>query len=177
MIDYCCNKFFNQKYDKDGLIAASGEICEDWLNYLLKDEYYYLEPPKTTGREHFSANYIENALKHANCEPKDIISTLTALTAKTIADAYERFVYKKAKPEKVIIGGGGAYNKTMMKILRSYLPDNIELKTHEDYNISNNYKEAMAFALLGYCTYYGIPNNVPSCTGASKAVVLGKITK
>ena len=177
MIDYCCNKFFNQKYDKDGLIAASGKICEDWLNHLLKDEYYYLEPPKTTGREHFSANYIEDALKHAKCEPNDIIATLTALTAKTIADAYERFVYKKAKPEKVIIGGGGAYNKTMMKLLRSYLPDNIELKTHEDYNISNNYKEAMAFALLGYCTYYGIPNNVPSCTGASKAVVLGKITK
>ena len=64
----------------------------------------------------------------------------------------------------------------MMKLLRNYLPKHIELKTHEDYGISNNYKEVMAFALLGYCNYYNIPNNVPSCTGADKSVVLGKIS-
>jgi len=51
------------------------------------------------------------------------------------------------------------------------------LKTHEDFGISNNFKEAMAFALLGYCSFYNIPNNLPSCTGASKRCVLGKLTK
>ena len=177
MIDYCVNKFFNQKYDKDGNIAASGKISESWLEYLLQDEYYFKNPPKTTGREHFSPEYTEKALKKAPVDKKDIIATLTALTAKSIALSYERFIYDKAKVNQVIIGGGGAYNKTMMQFLRNYLPENIELKTHEDFNISNNYKEAMAFALLGYCTYYDIPNNVPSCTGASKPVVLGKITK
>ena len=60
--------------------------------------------------------------------------------------------------------------------LKYYLDNNIELKTHEDYGISNNYKEAMAFALLGYCNYYNIPNNLPECTGAAKRVVLGKIS-
>ena len=74
------------------------------------------------------------------------------------------------------MGGGGAYNKTMMKFLKNYLPKHTVLKTHEDYGISNNFKEVMAFALLGYCTYYNIPNNLPSCTGAEKRVVLGKIT-
>ena len=63
----------------------------------------------------------------------------------------------------------------MMKFLRRYLPKHIALKTHEDYGISNNYKEVMAFALLGYCNYYNIPNNLPSCTGAQKRVVLGKV--
>lgn len=176
MIDYCVQKLFGQKYDKDGDIAASGNICESWLDCLLQDEYYFLEPPKTTGREYFSPKYIENILKSAPPEPKDIITTLTALTSKTIAQAYERFVYPQAHVDTAIVGGGGAYNKTMMKFLRQYLPQRIELKTHEDYGISNNFKEVMAFALLGYCTYYGIPNNLPCCTGANKRVVLGKIT-
>lgn len=176
MLDYCMNKFYGKTYDKDGEIASSGEICDNWLNCLLEDEYYYLEPPKTTGREYFSPRYIENILKTAPANKEDIIATLTALTAKTIAQAYERFVYPNAHISQVIVGGGGAYNKFMMKMLRKYLPNKLELKTHEDFGISNNYKESMAFALLGYCTYYNIPNNVLSCTGADKSVVLGKIT-
>ena len=176
MIDYCTQKFFGKKYDKDGQIASEGKVCESWLDCLLQDEYYFIEPPKTTGREYFSTKYIENILKTAPTEPKDIIATLTALTAKTIAQAYERFVYPQAHVDTAIIGGGGAYNRTMMEFLRMYLPKRIELKTHENYGISNNFKEVMAFALLGYCNFYNIPNNLPSCTGASKRVVLGKIT-
>ena len=163
MIDYCVQKFFNQKFDKDGEIANSGNICESWLDCLMQDEYYYISPPKTTGREYFSTQYIENILKTAPDDKKDIIATLTALTAKNIAQSYERFVYEKANIDTVIVGGGGAYNKTMMKFLRNYLPKHIELKTHEDYGISNNFKEVMAFALLGYCNFYNIPNNVPTC--------------
>lgn len=176
MIDYCAQKFFNIPYDKDGEIAAQGTISENWLNCLLQDEYYTSPPPKTTGREYFNPIYIENALKLAPEKPEDIIATLTALTAKSIAQAYERFVYPNVDIKEVIIGGGGAYNQTLMKLLRRYLPKHIELKTHEDYGISNNFKEVMAFALLGYCTYYSIPNNLPSCTGAKKRTVLGKIT-
>lgn len=176
MIDYCCNKFFDMPYDKDGEIAYSGIISESWLNCLLQDEYYSIYPPKTTGREYFSDKYIENALKFAPEKKEDIIATLTALTAKSIADSYIRFVYPICDIKEVIIGGGGAYNRTLIKFLRQYLPKHINLKTHENYGISNNFKEVMAFALLGYCTYYRIPNNLPSCTGASKRVVLGKIT-
>ena len=62
-----------------------------------------------------------------------------------------------------------------MEFLRRYLPEHVKLKTHEDYGISNNFKEVMAFAILGYCTFYGIPNNLPLCTGAKKRVVMGKI--
>lgn len=176
MIDYCCSKFFDMPYDKDGKIAAKGIVSENWLNCLLEDGYYYISPPKTTGREYFSSAYIENALKSAPENPEDIIATLTALTAKSIALAYERYVYPVIDIKEVVTGGGGAYNPTLMKFLKMYLPKYIKLKTHEDYGISNNFKEVMAFALLGYCTYYGIPNNVPSCTGAKKHTVLGKIS-
>lgn len=176
MIDYCCSKFFGMQYDKDGKIAEDGHVSESWLNCLLQDDYYFKTPPKTTGREYFSPVYIENALKTAPQDPKDIIATLTALTAKSIAESYSRFVYPVVDIKEVVIGGGGAYNLALMKFLRSYLPKHVGLNTHEDYGISNNFKEVMAFALLGYCTYYGIPNNLPSCTGARKKVVLGKIT-
>ena len=176
MIDYCMNKYFSLPYDKDGEIANEGTISDSWLECLLQDEYYYLDPPKSTGREYFSPKYIENALKLAPQNPKDIIATVTALTAKTIADSYERFIYPNVGIHEAVICGGGAYNKTLMKYLRAYLPSYIDLKTCEDYEISNNFKEVMAFALLGYCTYYGIPNNLPCCTGSKKRVVMGKLT-
>ncbi len=175
MIDYCAQKFFNQPYDKDGELASKGNICYSWLNCLLSDEYYFIEPPKTTGREYFSNIYIENALKSAPDNKYDIIATVTALTAKTIAQAYERFVFPNTSIDEVILGGGGAYNPTLKKYLQKFL-NNTPVKTHEDYGISNNFKEVMAFALLGYCTYYNIPNNVPACTGASKSVVMGQIS-
>lgn len=176
MIDYCANKYFSIPYDKDGEIASSGVISDSWLECLLSDEYYFMEPPKSTGREYFSNNYIENILKLAPDDPKDIMATVAALTAKTIAQSYERFIYPNVGIHEAVICGGGAYNKTLMRMLRGYLPRHIDLTTCEDYGISNNFKEVMAFALLGYCTYYGIPNNLPCCTGANKRVVMGKIT-
>lgn len=176
MIDYCMNKYFSLPYDKDGEIAKEGTISDSWLACLLQDEYYFMDPPKSTGREYFSPKYIENTLKFAPQNPKDIIATVTALTAKTIADSYERFIYPNVGIHEAVICGGGAYNKTLMKYLRTYLPSYVDLKTCEDYGISNNFKEVMAFALLGYCTYYGIPNNLPCCTGAKKRVVMGKLT-
>ncbi len=173
MIDYCMNKYFSLPYDKDGEVAKSGIVSDSWLDCLMQDEYYFMEPPKSTGREYFSPEYIEKALKFAPEDPKDIIATVTALTAKTIASAYERFIYPQVGIHEAVVCGGGAYNPTLMKFLRTYLPSYIDLKTCEDYGISNNFKEVMAFALLGYCTYYGIPNNLPCCTGAKKTCCYG----
>lgn len=93
------------------------EIFAKLAGCLLQDEYYFIDPPKTTGREYFSNKYIENILKTAPSEPKDIITTLTELTAKTIAQAYERFVYPQTHVDTAIIGGGGAYNKNNDEIL------------------------------------------------------------
>ena len=176
MIDYCAKKYFGKDYDYNGELAEKGNINEDFLNYLLKDEYYFKEPPKTTGREYFSAEYFENALKKAPENKYDIMATVTALTAKNIALSYERFVLNKTNIDEIILGGGGAYNLFLKKMIQNYVPKNILVKTHEDYDISNNFKEVMAFALLGYCTYYKIPNNLPSCTGAKKRVIMGQIS-
>jgi anhydro-N-acetylmuramic acid kinase len=178
LIDYFTNKFFNINYDKNGDIAKSGKIDTNWLNELLKNPYLKLKPPKTTGRELFSKNYAESILKNnAPYKPEDIIATITAFTAKTIKNAYTDFVFPKTKIDEIVLGGGGAYNKTLINLLNKEFDYNIKIKTHEDFGISNKFKEAIAFALLAYTSYYGITNNVPSCTGAKKHVVMGKIVK
>ena len=176
MIDYCAKKYFGKDYDYNGELAEKGNINEDFLSYLLKDKYYFKEPPKTTGREYFSVEYIENALKKAPENKYDIMATVTALSAKNIALSYERFIYNKTNIDEIILGGGGAYNLFLKRMIQNYVPKNILVKTHEDYDISNNFKEVMAFALLGYCTYYRIPNNLSSCTGAKKRVIMGQIS-
>jgi len=173
LIDYFTKKLFNLPYDKDGELASKGKIDKNWLNALLNLDYYRLEPPKSTGRELFSEEYAEKILESAPENPYDVIATVTALSAKTIADAYEDFVFPKTEIKEIVLGGGGAYNKTLVEYLKSYLPG-ITIKTHEDFGIDNKYKEALAFAILGYCSAMATPNNLPNCTGARKAVVMGE---
>jgi len=176
MIDYCAKKFFNQEYDKDGLLAAQGQIDENWLNFLLDEKYYSLKPPKTTGRELFSPEYIEKMLLKAPENPYNIMATITALTAKTIFNAYEQFIFPKTKIDELILGGGGAYNPEFVKMLKKDFCDSTKILSHKDFGISDKFKEALAFALLAYTTFYKIPNNVPSCTGAKHKKILGKIS-
>lgn len=174
LIDYCTKKYFDIPYDKDGKTALKGKVDEKWLNELIKEPYYSKKPPKSTGRELFNDKYAEEILKTAPENKYDIISTITALTAKAIANSYNDFILPKTSIDEVVLGGGGAYNKAIIKYLQEYLP-NIAIKTHEDFNIPNKLKECIAFAYLGYFTINKKPNNVPSCTGAKEPVVMGKI--
>lgn len=173
LIDYYANKFFNIPYDKDGLIASKGCVDNEWLNKLLQEPYYSKLPPKSTGRELFNNIYAEEILSNAPQSPYDIMATITALTAKTIVDAYKNFVLPKTNIKEVVIGGGGACNSFLLKCLGQYSDGNFIIKTHEDFGIQDKFKEAIAFAILGYCTENNITNNLPSCTGATKKIIMG----
>lgn len=175
LIDYFMNKLYSLPFDKNGEIAGSGSVDENWLNELLSEPYYSVKPPKTTGRELFNNEYAEKIFLNAPKKKEDVISTITALTAKVIADSYENFIFPKTNIDEVVLGGGGAYNKTLIQYLQKYLPQ-ITIKTHADFGIPDKLKEAIAFAYLGYFTMENKPNNVPSCTGASVPVVMGKIS-
>lgn len=175
MIDYCTKKFFHKPFDKDGELAFCGHVDDNWLSYLLDEPYYRQTPPKTTGRELFSSEYIEEKLKRAPDNLYDIIATVTALSAHSIFDAYKNFIFPHAIPEEIVLGGGGAYNKFLTTYLQKLFKD-IPIKTHEDFGIPNKYKEAMAFAILGYFTMKKLPNNIPSCTGAKRPVIMGKVS-
>lgn len=174
LIDYFMKKLFDLPFDRNGEIALKGQINETWLNEMLFEPYYSLLPPKTTGRELFNNDYAEKLYKTAPNKKEDIISTLTALTAKVITDSYKNFILSKTPIDEVVLGGGGAYNNALISYMKMYMP-NLIIKTHEDFGIPNKLKEAIAFAYLGYYTLNKQFNNVPSCTGADNDVVLGKI--
>lgn len=174
LIDAFCKMLFNLPYDKDGEIAAQGKIDETWLNELLNEDYYKLTPPKSTGRELFNDDYVRAISQTAPKDKYDTIATLTALTAKTIANSYKAFVLSKTNLDEIVIGGGGAFNKTMLKLIENYT--GIDVKTHNDFGIDDKFKEAIAFAMLGFCTLNNTPNNLPSCTGAKKSVIMGVVS-
>ena len=175
LIDYFMRKIFFRDYDKDGIIAVQGNVDEHWLELLMQEPYLSKRPPKTTGRELFSKEYAEKILTEAPKNPYDIIATITAFTAKSIYKAYNDFIFPVTSVQEIILGGGGANNPQIIKYLQEYFNNEIKILTHEDFGISNKFKEAIAFALLAYTTYYNIPNNVPSCTGANHKRILGKI--
>jgi anhydro-N-acetylmuramic acid kinase len=110
---------------------------------------------------------------------EDIIATATAFTARTISDAYKRFVFPRIRRSElsalqIVLGGGGSKNKTLRRMLKQEFGF-AELLTHEDLGVPNEAKEAFAFALLAHETLASRPSNVPSATGARRPVVLGKI--
>ncbi len=167
-----------QKYDKDGELASRGKIIEDLLIELMNHPYFKIKPPKTTGREMFGLAFAKELMKKAQeqeINEEDLIATVTAWTAKSIADSYQSYLIKEGnKIDEVIIGGGGSYNSTLLSFLKEYLP-NQKIVTHEDYGISSDLKEAIAFAVLGYYTIVGQFNQLPSATGADHPVIMGKV--
>ena len=121
LIDYFTKKLFDLPFDKNGEIAASGNIDNKWLDELLKEPYYLKKPPKTTGRELFNIEYAEKIFKTAPTKKEDVISTLTALTAKVITESFKNFILPKTTIDEVVLGGGGAYNKTIISYIKNYL--------------------------------------------------------
>lgn len=164
--------------DRDAHIAASGVINQSLLKDLLAHPYFSAPPPKTTGRELFGLTFVNQLRAQANARrisDTDLVSTATALTAESILRAYRDFVFPRMRVDEVILGGGGAKNPLLVELLRRGLADEIQLLTHEDVGINSKAKEAIGFALLGWARIHNIPANVPSATGASHQVLLGKI--
>jgi anhydro-N-acetylmuramic acid kinase len=165
-----------QTYDEDGAWAASGKVDRALLAELMAHPFLSRRPPKTTGREQFGVHYANELWSRAQSQgisDADLVATLTAFTAKSIADAYRRFLPQM--PDEVILGGGGAKNPILLALLREAL-DPIAVTTHEALGIPDDAKEALAFAVLAYETLHGRAGNLPNCTGASRRTVLGKIT-
>jgi anhydro-N-acetylmuramic acid kinase len=161
-------------FDCDGRASAAGRVNEMMLYDLMKHKFLCKSPPKTTGREEFGMQFAEefyNRVKIA-MRPADIVATATAFTAKSIAEAYKRFLPENV--DEVILCGGGSRNPTLVKMLKGYVKPT-KVIVMDDLGINADAKEAISFAILAAHTVKGIPNNVPSATGAKKAVVLGKI--
>ena len=165
-----------RQYDRDGAMARSGRVDEDWLEALLSHPYYQRGYPKTTGRETFGAAAARDLIQQARARKlteAEIIATLTALTASNIAEAYERFA--PAAIAEVILGGGGRHNPVMVSLLRELLSP-ARVMTHEDLGMSSDFKEALVFAVLARESWHDRRGSLPALTGARESAVLGQIT-
>jgi len=164
-----------RRYDAGGTMSRRGRVNEQLLKELMGHPFLRRRPPKSTGREQFGAVFSAGVCCRAEkigLSAEDLIGTVTAFTARSIAAAYRRFL--PASVDQVILCGGGARNSTLVTMLAEGLAPAQVLST-DDFGISIDTKEAVSFAVLARETVWGVCNNVPSATGASRAVVLGKI--
>jgi anhydro-N-acetylmuramic acid kinase len=164
-----------QSYDRDGAIAASGEIDPKLLAKLLRDKYFRAKPPKTAGREQYGAEFVSRLLD-TELSSEDLIATATALTAESIALAVRNFVLPDMRVDEIFASGGGTHNPTLMGMLQKAM-DPIPVKESTEVGLDVDAKEAIAFAVMAYETAHCRPSNVPMATGAKRAVVLGKVTQ
>ncbi len=166
-----------KSYDAGGLLAASGQVLEPALAELVRFPFFHRRPPKSAGREQFGEQFVNRYfLSRRGARFKDLLSTATELTARTIADALRSFVLTRAAIHRLIISGGGAHNHLLVRRLKELLPE-LKLQLSDAYGLPVDAKEAIAFALLADRTLRGLPGNLPSVTGARRPVVLGKIAR
>jgi anhydro-N-acetylmuramic acid kinase len=160
-------------FDENGDWAATGRISETLLAALLDEPYFAAAPPKSTGRDLFTPEWLDARIARAGVasRPEDVQATLVALTARTIADAVERHMTDAAE---VLVGGGGAHNRHMLASLRSSLaPRTVD--TTAGAGIAVDHVEALAFAWLARQALAGRTGNLIAVTGARGPRVLGAI--
>lgn len=169
-----------QAYDRNGRRAARGRVDVRLLRRWLRHAFLRRRPPKSCGREQFGAGFVDRTVTANDLATRgdDVIATATALTARTIADAYQRFLpTRRGRPrvDQIIVSGGGARNTTMMTMLAAETPD-VEILPMDPFGIGDQAKEGASFAMLAAACVDGVPANLPRVTGASRPAILGRIT-
>jgi anhydro-N-acetylmuramic acid kinase len=167
-------------YDPGGEIAKKGTVNDSLLKRLINNPYFDAVPPKSTGRELFGKDYTEMVYQYMlenNISNEDGIATVTYFTAWSIADSYRRYIKPRCSADYIVLGGGGSYNNTLVNYIKTEMSAyNVQTYTQEQLGYSSDAKEAIAFAILADYTVAAKTNNIPGVTGASKAVVMGKIS-
>ncbi len=159
-------------FDEDGKAAARGTVDEELLTRWLQHPYFRLEPPKTTGRELFTLPEFLGD-RAARLDTDDLLATLTAFTAHSVAQAYADFVLPRGLDE-IRVAGGGARNPTLIAHLRELLP--VPVRTFSELGWEPSDREALAFAVMAYAGYHGMPNVIPTATGARPGTIVGRLT-
>jgi len=179
LIDAVTDQLFGKVFDHDGRIAGSGAVLDPVISDVMRGSFFRRKPPKTAGREEFGREFAQDFVRRCGrVDKRDIVSTATALTARSITDALRRFViHRTGSYRDFIVSGGGASNPTLMAMLANELrPLGLQIRTSDEFGLPSEAKEAAAFALLAFQTWNRKPSNVPSATGAKRLAILGKIS-
>jgi anhydro-N-acetylmuramic acid kinase len=183
VIDALMAECFGRKYDAGGATARRGRVLDSVIENYLCERFFQAPPPKSAGREQFGREFVGRFLADCRKQSKrseDAVATATALTARSLGQAWRDFVAPALDDAATdyIVAGGGVRNATLMQMIREELAPfgKIRIQTSDDFGIPATAKEAMAFALLAYQTWHRQPGNLPRATGATRAAILGKIT-
>jgi anhydro-N-acetylmuramic acid kinase len=190
VMDAVMEELFGKRCDRDGKVAASGRVLDGVIARLVRAPFFRQKPPRTAGREEFGREYVGRFLQICRGASKpDVVATASALTARSIAGAVQRFVLPRFGVRRdrqrrahemgmeMIVSGGGTKNPTLIAMLRRDIaPLGIELRSSDEFGLPAEAKEAVAFALLAHETWHRRPSNVPSATGAKRPAILGKIS-
>ena len=175
LIDLAMKRFFGKQFDENGVFAQEGIILERLWKNLCELEFITQKPPKSTGREMFNSALLQDILEvsFVNTFPgEDIVRTITDFTAWSIAENIRLF----GNPiSRILVTGGGANNPTLMARLHKELPKAVFF-TSQELGFDADIKEALCFAYLGWRSLGGLSGNIPSVTGAKRAVVLGCVS-
>jgi anhydro-N-acetylmuramic acid kinase len=163
-------------YDVDGALAARGTPIEAAVSDALRDPYFAAPPPKSTGRELFGGDYPSRFIAACraakpDATTEDCVASAVALSARSIADAFARFVREPV--QELVLSGGGACNPALVRAVITAL-GGITVRRFDELFFDGEAKEAVAFALLGYLHVAGLPGNVPGATGARGPRILGQ---
>ena len=172
LLDYWCQRHTGLAFDKDGAWAATGHYHPALLERLLSESFLHLAPPKSTGRDLFHADWLNAHLeKFDSLSAVNVQATLTAFTARVCVNDVRRHA---PDATRLLVCGGGAYNRHLMQLLQEGLPD-MTVSTTEASGLPPLQVEATAFAWLAQQTCLNLPGNLPAVTGAHGPRVLGGI--
>jgi anhydro-N-acetylmuramic acid kinase len=177
LIDIAVQEFSQgvQTYDRHGEWAARGRACMALVEQWLAHPYLAQLPPKSTGRELFGWEFFRQCQIQARpygLSEVDLVASLTEFTAASVAQSYHRFL--PTPPAQVLICGGGSYNPVLLQRLQTHL-GHIPVSTTNEVGVPADFKEAIAFAVLGFWHWQETPSNLPTVTGAQLPVVLGEL--
>jgi anhydro-N-acetylmuramic acid kinase len=159
-------------------MAGRGKLVARLLGTLMREKFFAEQPPKSTGREQYGEAYVRRLLADRfarQAKPEDLIRTATVVTALSIVQAFNLFIFPRTKVSELIVSGGGAHNPLLIASLEAAFEHDLRIRDSAEFGVSGNAKEAFAFAVLACQTLRRKPANVPGATGAKKAVVLGKV--
>lgn len=172
LLDHWSQRAFGQPFDRDGAHAAAGQVLPDLLARLLAEPYLHAAPPKSTGRDLFGPDWLDERAGDVTAHSaEDVMATLAELTLRSVFDALMRHL---PGVERLWVCGGGAFNAHLMNQWRTRLPG-VMVNSTQALGVPPEQVEALAFAWLAACRLQGRTANEPAVTGARRRCVLGAV--